>query len=84
MFVTFRYFFENRICFSVYKGNNHRLMTNSELLEELMHELWKLGLIDEVREIVSPLIRPNMSTGEIYDIYERAFLKIKSEKRDVF
>ena len=59
-------------------------MTNSELLEELMHELWRLGLIDEVRDRVSPLLKPNMSTGEVYDIYEQAYLKIKSEKRDVF
>lgn len=59
-------------------------MTNSELLEELMHELWRLGLIDEVRDRVSPLLKPNMSPGEVYDIYEQAYKKIKSEKRDVF
>ena len=51
-------------------------MTNSDLLEELMHELWSLGIIDEVRAEVLNSLRPNMSSSELYDTYESSYKKI--------
>lgn len=59
--------------------NNPASMTNSDMLEELMYELWNLGIIEEVRAEVTKVLRPNMSSADIYDAYESSYKIIKKK-----
>ncbi len=54
-------------------------MTNSDMLEELMHEIWTSGVIEEVRAEVLSLLKPNMSSSEVYEAYESSYEKIKKK-----
>ena len=51
-------------------------LTSSELLEELMLKCYKEGIIDEVREEVSIILKTTSLITQ-YDAYEIAYKKIK-------
>lgn len=47
-------------------------MTNSEILDEILHECYKLGIIDDIRKKVEILLNKNPKL-ELYEAYYFAY-----------
>lgn len=54
-------------------------MTNSEHLEELLHECYELNIIEEVREEAISIMENDRNIS-MYDAHETAFKKILEKK----
>lgn len=55
-------------------------LTSSDLLEELLYEAHDLGVLDELRELVSKMDnKPHPTAYNILSLYEDAMLQIKKD-----
>jgi hypothetical protein len=51
-----------------------RCMTNEEMLQELLHECYEIGIIEEVRRTVNSIQK--CSSWSTYDVYYAAYEKV--------